>query len=225
MQQEALKKQLQEKQRQGGGQAWGGQEAQHNTLSLMEIQRLQEKKEADERERQIQFQQDQMQALFQAQQQQQQKQQNLTWANSYPTPNDSSKVKTLADIQKEESEKLAKQKNIEKQKQQSMNNSVPAAGIWNNNVSSQLFKPGTGSNKASSPSNAASSPMGFWEAEPTSSAAHQQTQKRVQSNRANESALQNSNNNKGSNVSSNNQTVKSSSRSKKEEVSVDSILL
>lgn len=200
-QQEAMKK-MQHK-------AWGGgeptQKQGQNALSLSEIQRLQEEKEREEKQRQIKLQNEQMQALFHAQQQQQKQQ--STWATAYQQQN--APVKTLAEIQKEEAEKLAKQKLLEQKHQQTKGNTVvPNAGIWNN-ATSQLF--GQNAAKQASANNNNNSninqtPIGFWEPET----------RKTNSNRANDSALTSQSNNKSNNSSQ--QTSNKSNKNKKEEV-------
>jgi len=107
----------------------------------------------------------------------------------------------LAEIQREEAEKVAKQKQVEHKKQKQVTNNVPNAGIWNN-ANNQLF----GQTIAGKPTNSSnSSAIGFWEPE----------SRKVQTNRANESAL----NAMQSNTKGNNHSqTKSSSRNKKDEV-------
>ena len=196
--------QQQEKQRKAGP-VWGQSETtqkQHNSLSLDDIQRIQEEKDREERQKQLQ--QKQIQALLAAQQQQQNKQ-ALTWAAQ--TYQQSVPVKTLAEIQREEAEKVAKQRSETKKQQTIVTNSVPNAGIWNN-ATNQLFSKQTAPTKAANTSATNTSvPIGFWEPE----------SRKVTTNRANESALHSMQTNPKGNNSTQFMT-KTNSRNKKEEV-------
>lgn len=133
------------------GPAWGIQNSQSDTqLSLADIQRLQEEKEKEEREereraRQQMFQQ---QALKQAQQ----SKNGLSWAKR--SAESQPAVKSLAEIQQEEAERLAQQQRNQKPQapapvissnagvwgNASHLNRITAAPSWNmNNVSSSGF--------------------------------------------------------------------------------------
>lgn len=200
--QQKLQQQM-EKQRKAGavwGQSDSGQ-GQSNSLTLDDIQRLQEEKDREERQKQLQ--QQHMQALLAAQQQQQK--QSLSWAA--PAYQQSAPVKTLAEIQREEAEKVAKQRVIENKKLNQMSNSVPNAGIWNNATNQLFSKPAPPPKAANTQVNNSSPTIGFWEPE----------SRKVQTNRANESALHSMQTNPKGNNSTQVQT-KSNSRNKKEEV-------
>ena len=203
--QHKLQQQQMERQRKAGP-VWGQSDSsknQTNSLTLDDIQRLQEEKDREERQKQLQ--QQHMQALLAAQQQQQK--QSLSWAA--PTYQQSAPVKTLAEIQREEAEKVAKQRVIENKKQHNqLSNSVPNAGIWNN-ATNQLFtnKPVAPTKVANTQVNNSSPSIGFWEPE----------SRKVQTNRANESALHSMQTNPKGNNSTQVHT-KSISRNKKEEV-------
>ena len=207
-QQEAIIKLQQQQEKKRQGPVWGQPEIpqkQHNSLSLDDIQRLQEEKDREERQKQMQ--QKHMQALLAAQQQQQQNKQALTWAAQ--TYQQTAPVKTLAEIQREEAEKVAKQRVIENKKQLTqVTNSVPNAGIWNN-ATNQLFanKQPPPTKAVNSSANNASAPIGFWEPE----------SRKVSTNRANESALNSMQTiSKGNN--STQFVTKTNSKNKKEEV-------
>ncbi|GAB6018636.1 hypothetical protein CHUAL_000317 [Chamberlinius hualienensis] len=140
---ETLKK-LQDKQKSKQGPAWGGNSVQstENTLSLAEIQRMQEEKEQQEKiNREIQqhllMQQQQTMQLQQQQLQQQARSlANMTWAERSHVAN--APVKSLLEIQKEEAEKLAlqKEKQVKIQQQQTVNNNIvlSTAGVWSNST-------------------------------------------------------------------------------------------
>lgn len=108
------------------GPVWGGktnQPAQASSLSLAEIQRMQEEKErslAAERAQQQRSQQQMaaQQALFLQQQQQQQKAATLTWASRAQAPTTSTAVKSLSEIQQEEAERLDKMRKMQQQQRQ-----------------------------------------------------------------------------------------------------------
>ncbi|CAG2104047.1 unnamed protein product [Medioppia subpectinata] len=214
LQQEAmikLQQQREERQRKGWGQtAPEPNQKPQNSLSLDDIQRLQEEKEREERQRKA-LQQKHMQALFAAQQQQQNKQ-SSGWAATTFQPT-AAPLKTLADIQREEAEKVAKQRVIENKKQQTqVTNNVPNAGIWNN-ANNQLFgqsiPPPIQTSSAKSNNNNAVS-IGFWEPE----------SRKVQTNRANESALHSMQTNSKGNTNNTQFQTKISARDKKDEESV-----
>ncbi|RWS07876.1 PERQ amino acid-rich with GYF domain-containing protein 2-like isoform X5, partial [Dinothrombium tinctorium] len=183
--QEEVYKRLQEQKKAWGSQAHSQTNAPQNTVSLAEIQRLQEQKEREERMKQAQLQQN-MQALFQVQQAQQHKQhsskQQLTWANSNCQ---SGPIKTLAEIQREEAERVAKQKQIDDQKHL-QHASVTGAGIWSNAASQLTWKANTTAWDGA-PSKSTSS--GFWDSDTTASA----TRKSTTGSKLSESALPSSN--------------------------------
>ncbi|CAG2165575.1 unnamed protein product [Oppiella nova] len=217
-QQEAMIKlqQQQEKQRKGWGQtAPEMNQKQHNSLSLDDIQRLQEEKDREEKQRQM-AQQKHIQALYAAQQQQQQQnKQSLGWA-APAYQQQSAPVKTLSEIQKEEADKLVKQRTIESKRQQTqVTNNVPNAGIWTN-ANNQLFGqavPPQQQPLQPTPKTNNNPPIGFWEPEP---------RKPVQTNRATiDSALPSMQalNSKG-NTNNTQFYTKSNARDKKEEESV-----
>ncbi|RWS29624.1 PERQ amino acid-rich with GYF domain-containing protein-like protein [Leptotrombidium deliense] len=202
--QEEVYKRLQEQKKAWGTQSHSQMSAVQSTVSLVEIQRLQEQKEREERLKQAQLQQN-MQALFQVQQAQQKQsvtKQQLTWAN---TNCQNVPVKTLAEIQKEEAERAAKQKQLDDQKNLQQG-TVTNAGIWSNAASQLSWKNSTAWDNVSSTSK---SSAGFWESETPFVAI------RKSSNKSNESAFQPSN--KGSCNHSNTKS-NSSSRSRKDEV-------
>lgn len=146
-QEEALRRTQEQK------KVWGQSYPKSSTLSLAEIQRLQEEKDREEKIKQMQVER-QMQAIYESQQlhqqqqlqqrQQQQQQQHLknqlTWANSNK-PQAAAPIKTLAEIQIEEAERMNKKKPMEEKK--SSQTTVTNAGIWSN-ATSQLSWKGPG---------------------------------------------------------------------------------
>ena len=143
----------------------------NNALSLSEIQRLQEEKEREERLMQESLRKQQMHSLFS----QQSRSANLTWGQS----SSSSGVKTLAEIQREEAEKLARLKKEQEEKERERGQPVGNTGIWSNAASQLSWKgssggPAWGSNSGSqTPSKQSSSStmtgVGFWESDHLSS--------------------------------------------------------
>lgn len=141
----------------------------------------------------------------------------LTWARSH-TQQVQAPVKTLAEIQKEEAQKLERQKELE-EKKAAQQGIVSNCGIWNNAASQlswrgnppsgwgQLFNNNTGNNGnnalvSSSPiSNYQRGASGnsFWESAPVRDTKN--------SNKSHESALQQSNKNNGSNPDSSMKTT------------------
>lgn len=114
---------------------WGApppqQQIPTSQMTLADIQRLQEEKEREERSR-VQMQQQQVQAMYEAQMKMQKSQ--MSWPNSLNQP--SSHVKTLAEIQKEEADRLSKLKR-EQELRERENSALANVGIWSN-ASSQL---------------------------------------------------------------------------------------
>ena len=119
---------------------WGNQQQQQvesSQMTLSDIQRLQEEKDREERTR-IQLQQQQVQAMYEAQMKMQQKSGQLgTWSSSALNQSPSSHVKTLAEIQKEEADRLSKLKREQELRDRENASALSNAGIWGN-ASSQL---------------------------------------------------------------------------------------
>ncbi|XP_054709856.1 GRB10-interacting GYF protein 2-like [Uloborus diversus] len=159
--------------RKAQGPVWGVQNAQNNAqLSLADIQRLQEEKEREEREEKIRLQLLQQHAAKQVQQ----NKNGLTWAKR--SADSSPAVKSLAEIQQEESDRLA-----QLQRNQKPQTPAPVAntnvGVWGN--PSHLNK----ITAAPQSWNVASAPptSGFWDD------ALNSTQTRKQPSKPNDSAF------------------------------------
>lgn len=126
--------QVQQQEQQSRKPAWSTvSKPDQEPVSLATLQKLQEEEKERERQRQIQ---QQLQSNQSQQQIQQQLARQMTWASAAQQPK-VAPVKTLAEIQKEEEERLAKEKQKNKTKVQP---TIPNAGVWNNAASHLSWK-------------------------------------------------------------------------------------
>ena len=229
-----MRQQQQQQQQEAMRKAKGwGEVSQGTSPNLSLAQMMQEEKERDERMKQEALRKQQMQSLFSHQQSSSSSSSRMTWGQS----SSPSGIKTLAEIQREEAEKLALQKKQQEEKERERGQPAGNTGIWSNAASQLSWKGSSGGpawGSTGSPSNTSSknqqtsssmsstlTGVGFWESDHLSISSN--TSSSNQNNSSNRSGNQSKSSSNESafnskQQSSSNTSSKSSAKNKKEEV-------